>query len=295
VRRLALLAVLLVVAAPAAAANVDLTPSKLTIVAADFPAAKQKSQGPVHEKGYAAGYQRSFTFSAPNGASGLVFFQSEALVAPTIARAASDVTAVRAALSQRIGRAAFIASVAANLKVKPSKVKPGAIRSLRVGDSSVELPLTVQLPTRRIYESLLYMQLDRVVSVIVEVGVRPIAVGDSRRLAAAAARHIDAALAPELFSKPTVSGLPQVGEVLTASPGAWSDKAAKTTFQWQRCDASGASCTDISGATAGTYTVVDADVGSTLRVEVTAANRFGATKGDSAVTTVVAPGNPPGP
>jgi hypothetical protein len=294
-RKLAVIVAALVVAAPAAAAKVNLTPSKLTIVAADIAGAKQKSQGPVHEKGYTAGYQRSFTFASPNGASGLAFFQSEALVAPTVARAANDVSAVRAALTQKAGRAAFIASIAANLKVKPSKVKPGTIRSPRVGDSSVELPLTVQLPTRRVFESLVYMQLDRVVSVIVEVGIRPIAAGDSKRLAAAAARHINAALAPELFSKPAVSGLPQVGEALTATAGTWSDKTAKTAIQWQRCDASGASCADISGATQSTYTVADADVGSTLRVEVTATNRFGSTKGDSAVTTVVAPGNPPGP
>jgi hypothetical protein len=278
-----------------AGASSDLTPSRLTVVAADIPGSTQRSQGPIHEKGYTAGYQRSFAFSAPNGRSGLVFFESEALVAPTIARAANDVAAVRSALSKPVGRAAFIASIAANLKVKPSQVKPGSLRSVRVGDSSVELPVSVLVSKRHVYESLAYMQLDRVVSVIVSAGIRPIAAADTHRIAAAAARHIDAALAPASFAKPTVAGDAQVGSTLTAKPGTWSDPSAKVAYQWQRCDPSGASCTDIAGATQASYTAVQDDAGSTLRVEVGATNRFGTTKADSAVTVVVVTPPPPPP
>jgi hypothetical protein len=292
-RALAILALALVVVGLAGAASADLTPSQLTVVAADASGAKLKSQGPVHEKGYTAGYQRTFTFAAPNGQSGLVFFQSEALVAPTLARAASEVSSVRSALTQRVGRAAFVASIAQNLKVKPIAIKPGALRSPHVGDSAVELPLSIQLAKRRVYESLLYMQLDRVVSVIVYAGIRPIAAGQSRQLAQAAAAHIDAALTPSLFSKPTVTGLPQVGEVLTAAPGTWSDPTAKAAIQWQRCDATGAACTSIAGATSVSYTPAPEDAGSTLRVEVSATNRFGTAKADSAPTGVVVALVPP--
>jgi len=294
-KALAVLVCALVLVGAAGAAKVDLAASTLTIASGDIAGSTQTSQGPIHEKGYSNGYQRSFRFAAPNGASGLVFFESEALVAQTVARAANDVTAVRAALQQPAGRAAFIASVAANLKVKPSMVKPGALRSVSVGDSSVELPLMVQLPTKRLYESLLYMQRDRVVSVIVSAGTRPTAVADSRRLARAALTHVNIALAPALYVKPTIAGLAQVGELLTATPGTWSDPAAKLTYQWQRCDATGATCTNITGATSSTYTALDADTGSTLRVEVTAANRFGVTKGDSDVTAVVVAPPPPPP
>jgi hypothetical protein len=295
-RALAVLVCAFVLAGAAFAAKVDLAASTLTIASGDIAGSTQTSQGPIHEKGYSNGYQRSFRFATPNGASGLVFFESEALVAQTIARAANDVAAVRAALQQPAGRAAFIASVAANLKVKPSMVKPGALRSVNVGDSSVVLPLMVQLPTKRLYESLLYMQRDRVVSVIVSAGTRPTAVADSRRLARAAVTHVNAALAPVLYVMPTIDGLAQVGEVLTATPGTWSDPLAKLTYQWRRCDATGATCTDITGAGSSTYTVADADAGSTLRVEVTATNRFGATKGDAGVTAVVVePPLPPPP
>jgi hypothetical protein len=40
-------------------------------------------------------------------------------------------------------------------------------------------------------------------------------------------------------------------------------------YQWQRCDAAGANCVNVAGATDQNYTVVDADSGSTLRVVVT--------------------------
>ena len=155
------------------------------------------------------------------------------------------------------------------------------------------MPLSIQLTTRRVYESLLYMQLDRVVSVIVYAGIRPIAASQSRQLAQAAAAHIDAALTPTLFSKPAVTGLPQVGEALTATPGIWSDPTAKIAYQWQRCDATGAACTSITGATSVSYTPASEDAGSTLRVEVSATNRFGTAHADSPATGIVVALVPP--
>jgi hypothetical protein len=40
------------------------------------------------------------------------------------------------------------------------------------------------------------------------------------------------------------------------------------TYQWERCDADGANCSDIGGATAAAYSLVADDVGSTVRVRV---------------------------
>ena len=61
---------------------------------------------------------------------------------------------------------------------------------------------------------------------------------------------------------------------------------ATYTYQWQRCDAKGANCVDIPGATDDTYTPSADDVGHTLRAEVTATNDAGAT---STTTTPSAP------
>jgi len=69
-------------------------------------------------------------------------------------------------------------------------------------------------------------------------------------------------------SPPTISGTPQVGKKLTASPGEWDTEGLTFAYQWQ---ADGA---DIAGATSATYKVRPADQGKSLTVVVTA------TKGD---------------
>ena len=64
--------------------------------------------------------------------------------------------------------------------------------------------------------------------------------------------------------------------------GTWTGTAPITyTYQWRRCNASGASCANIAGATAATYALVGADVGTTIRVVVTGTN----TAGNSSATS----------
>ena len=66
--------------------------------------------------------------------------------------------------------------------------------------------------------------------------------------------------------QPTISGTVQVGETLTADTSGIADadglSGAAFSYQWLADDA------DIAGATAGTYTLVDADAGKTVRVRV---------------------------
>jgi hypothetical protein len=278
-------AVALIIAA-GAAAEPNLAPSLLTLQPSDVPGAQLTSRGPVHEKNYVAAYQRSFTFKTPSGPSGLRYVQSESLVAATVARAAAALTQVRSAFASKTGRAVFAGEVAKSLKVKQSVVKLAAPRLPRVGDHAAELPLSVQIGTGRVYESVLYVQLERVVSVFVISGKRQVAAADSRRLATAAIVHIDAALTPHLYSVPQVIGMPQQGETLTANSGTW-DTIASFSYQWQRCDSTADSCVDIPGATSRTYTVSSADVNFALRAEVSAANRFGTAVADSALTAKI--------
>jgi hypothetical protein len=66
---------------------------------------------------------------------------------------------------------------------------------------------------------------------------------------------------------PKISGTAQAGQKLTESHGSWIPSSpASYSYQWQDCDASGATCTAIAGATSQTYTPTSADVGHTLRV-----------------------------
>jgi parallel beta helix pectate lyase-like protein len=94
---------------------------------------------------------------------------------------------------------------------------------------------------------------------------------------------------------PTVSGTAQAGQTLAADAGFWSgSEAAVYSYLWMRCDAAGANCAPISGATARTYVLSSADVGHTMRVSVRASNSVGSNSADSAPTSVVANAvNPP--
>ena len=51
--------------------------------------------------------------------------------------------------------------------------------------------------------------------------------------------------------------------------------------RWRRCDAAGATCSDIPGATGMTYTVTDADLGHTLRFRNIATDPDGTSTSDS--------------
>jgi hypothetical protein len=95
------------------------------------------------------------------------------------------------------------------------------------------------------------------------------------------------AQAPANVSPPVVSGTAQVGQSLSASTGIWSGSPTSFAYQWTRCDAGGAACVDVGGATASTYVLVAADAGATMRVRVTASNSVGSSSADSAATAVV--------
>lgn len=95
--------------------------------------------------------------------------------------------------------------------------------------------------------------------------------------------------APSNTAPPTISDTtPQAEQTITATEGTWTgDTPQTTTFAWERCNASGANCVAIPGATQQAYTVRGADAGNTLRVRVTRANASGSTSVVSAATSPV--------
>ena len=92
---------------------------------------------------------------------------------------------------------------------------------------------------------------------------------------------------PVNTAAPTISGVASTGQALSASTGSWTESPSGYTYQWQRCEPTGASCSSISGSTGQTYTVGSADVGKTLRVAVTASNSAGASVPASSTQTAV--------
>ena len=94
-------------------------------------------------------------------------------------------------------------------------------------------------------------------------------------LVAAAGSLGKTAAAPSNTSLPSISGSARDGSLLTASHGSWTGSPTSFAYQWLRCDAQAGNCSPISGATSKTYTVQTGDVGSRLRVQVTAADSSG--------------------
>ena len=92
---------------------------------------------------------------------------------------------------------------------------------------------------------------------------------------------------------PAISGSAVVGQLLSASTGVWSGNPTSYAYEWRRCDTAGAACTAILAATGSTYTLTVADLGSTIRVAVTASNPGGNTTAVSTQTATVAQPPPP--
>ena len=100
---------------------------------------------------------------------------------------------------------------------------------------------------------------------------------------------------PLLSEPPTVVGASEAGQLLAAVPGIWEGgKPLKFSYVWRRCDAAGAQCAAITGATAEKYRPVSADIGHSLTVVVTASSTGGSATAVTPPTSAVTPaGTPP--
>lgn len=91
---------------------------------------------------------------------------------------------------------------------------------------------------------------------------------------------------PTNYSIPVVGGMAGAGHTLTTTMGDWSGTPS-FNYQWRRCDTNGDNCVDINGATNNSYAVQNADIGNTIRSQVTATNSAGDTVANSNETSIV--------
>lgn len=99
---------------------------------------------------------------------------------------------------------------------------------------------------------------------------------------------------PTILSPPALSGIPQLGETLSATEGTWTGAPTSFAFQWYSCDAAVTSCAAIGGATGRDYAVAAADVGRRLNATVVAANATGSSVEEPSAATPVVRGLVPG-
>ena len=116
--------------------------------------------------------------------------------------------------------------------------------------------------------------------------VPSMSVGEKQMVAASfkVMGRIIAAAAPTNSLLPSISGIAQVGQTLTAMVGAWTE-APTFTYQWQ--EDAGAGFVDIGGETSATMVVVAGSIGFPVQVVVTGTNTEGTASATSGSTSDV--------
>ncbi|WP_441280506.1 phage tail tube protein [Tardiphaga sp. 862_B3_N1_1] len=87
---------------------------------------------------------------------------------------------------------------------------------------------------------------------------------------------MSAAAAPTNAALPSIGGIPQVGQTLTAYEGAWNNEPTSFTYQWK------SDTVNIGGATSKTYVPIIGQIAATLTVAVTGTNSAGSATATSA-------------
>jgi subtilase family protein len=117
--------------------------------------------------------------------------------------------------------------------------------------------------------------------------------GSTKAVSAATPNIQPPAQSPANIVLPSLAGLAQIGQVVSASLGAWSGTEPLTlTIEWLRCGAGGDACVVVEGTQTPTRQLGLQDIGMTIRVRVTATNPVGALAATSAPLGVVSPPPP---
>jgi hypothetical protein len=271
--------------------------SALVLAASDVPGAKEIGHKADKPNRLIDGdYERVLRFSKPYGASKLATYDSAAILAHTLSFARQTYAQVANLLRSRTGVASLLKAELATLvrdfggSAKGLTATGTTAHLVALGDGGLQLTAVIHqtTPKRAFSFSYTVFRVDRVIETGAAFGPatrwKP---ADAVALARLVLARVHAALSPVVATPPVVSGTAGQGQTLSATPGTWTNAPTSFAYRWQRCDAAGASCADIAGAASTTYAVTVADVGSTLRVDVTAKNGLGSAAAPSAVTVEV--------
>ena len=283
-----------------------LDPRQMVLTGSDLHGARVTNQGYYKDADFPSviSYSREFEYGRI-GETPLIYADSEAEVGTDPGTTAGYLDTVRRLLSSKAFANQFVkefeAAAGSNKLVTVSTVsKP---RPLGAGPGSFDVVVVVSvlgIPTNL---HIAVFAAERVLGVVIVAGSPGTRVGlaSVRWLVRSMLGHTGAQLAPRSAPQPLVAGTPQAAQTLTATPGTWRGAPATITYQWQRCDAAGSTCADIPptceplGAvcssppitTAAGYQATWLDVGTTIRVSVTARNAYGMQTVVSAPTSAI--------
>lgn len=295
-KKLLLVATLLLalagVAGPATAAPPQ-SPAEgpdLTLMAfapADLPGAKVDAQKyiPV-ASGTVASYERDLVLSS----GPIAYVSDEVDLYAKPAKAQSDAAALKRLLGSANGRKAFGRAFANGLNpLKTKSITVSRPASISAGELSYRFTITAVTNRGTLRVGFVVMRLHRAVGFIFVVARKGARLTPAALVSLARTQetHFRGGFTVATVTAPTIAGTPAQGQTLTADRGRWSGGPEQFAFQWKRCDAAGANCADIPGATNATYVVTPADSGLTLGVRAQATNPLSTLTAESALTAVV--------
>jgi hypothetical protein len=269
----------------------DLAP--LVLTSTDFPGSRISSQGYVKpDTDSLAEYDRTI-LGARIGGKRTYLVENDLDVFKRVNDADLLIAALPLGLQLEATRIGREFGKETGLKITSTKV--GKAQGLGVGNNSVGIVLHMGTKAGEIRLVFAVARVGSLDSLIVFAGLPKAQLGIShaKQLAQTSVKRIRAGLLPQSTAAPTISGTVAVGQSLTAATGTWLNFPVTYTYQWQRCDAAGANCAPIPGATSQTYAITSGDVGATLAVAVGATNVYGTVTATSAATSVVPPETPP--
>ena len=109
--------------------------------------------------------------------------------------------------------------------MKKKDVTIGKLRTPPIGDEGVLLSLTVRTPEGRFYAAISWFRVDRALSFLVIVGLRPAGPVAVAKLGGMIVAHVGQQFTPVSTVPPTITGTPQQGQTLTASTGKYEHDA----------------------------------------------------------------------
>jgi hypothetical protein len=254
---------------------------------ADIPGAKVDTQKYIAvTSGVTAAYERDL---APSSGP-LVYISDEVDLYSKATKAQSDVASFKRLVSTKAGRKFLGAQFAKGLRpLKTKRVIVSTPAGISAGEFAFRFTITAVMNKGTIRVGFAVVRVHRAVAymfVVAKPGSR-VSAGSLVSLVRMQETHFRGGFTIGTVAAPAIAGTPAQGQTLTADRGRWSGGPEQFSYQWKRCDALGANCADIAGATAATYVVTPADAGFTLGVRAVATNPLSTLTAESPLTAIV--------